>query len=460
MYKTRKQIFSLALNSIILVLYIVLVTTFVPKTITRQNALTITIVPVIVFILLLVFFDFIRQLFKKAAYNATFEKSETQYLVQFTNRVRFCYSLDDFYKAIADILEDKADCSVLFIDREKNYVLYNSPDRIASSTDVRFTLALNFPATQQDGVYFIDDSFNIARNRKHARGFFVAAAKLHLYVFCRYTKLFDDAAYEQLLMELKRFPSRVSMLTDFAEIADLIKEWNQLADAQRSFLPEQLIPAKKLKLAAYYKPLVNVSGDYYSVFHINEHKTLLLMGDVSGKGLSAALIMGLVVNTVKIVKNKEDLVSMIHAIDNAIKSMELQDKYTALFLGIVDTQEMILRYINASMPEPIILSRIGHVKQLASNVSVIGIIDVNDIQVAEQKLYNGDTILLTTDGVSEAKNEEGVELGETDLFKQTLRLDAEKQPQQFIDDIVHLISEYTNDTKAHDDVTIMAAKVG
>ena len=89
---------------------------------------------------------------------------------------------------------------------------------------------------------------------------------------------------------------------------------------------------RRLELASYFRPLVNVSGDYYTVLPLDEHKTLVMLGDVSGKGLAAALVMGLVLNTVKIMEDKEDLVSVIYSIDRAIKDMKLQDKYTVLFI--------------------------------------------------------------------------------------------------------------------------------
>ncbi|MBQ9630797.1 MAG: SpoIIE family protein phosphatase, partial [Treponema sp.] len=292
---------------------------------------------------------------------------------------------------------------------------------------------------------------------------FLASKQQHLFIFCRYIKLFDDDVYEPLLEEFKRFPDRVDMLSDFSAISDLTKEWNQLAKSQVSFLPQRIPNVPRLQLAAHYEPLVNVSGDYYSIIPIDENKTLLLLGDVSGKGLSAALIMGLVVNTLKIIDNKEDLPTVLFEIDKAIKGMKLQDKYTVLFLGIVDTKQMMLRYINASMPEPMILSRLSdsyRIKYLQSNASVIGIIDITDVQVAEQKLFRGDTILLATDGLSEAMNEDSVELSETDMLKQVLQQSAAKHPQQFIDDLVNLVKEYTKRTRARDDLTILAAKVG
>src|SRR5574344_1414389 len=115
-----------------------------------------------------------------------------------------------------------------------------------------------------------------------------------------------------------------------------------------------------------------------------------MLGDVSGKGLPAALIMGLVMNTVKIIENKEDLVGVVKAVDKAIKGMHLQDKYTVMFIGIIDTNKMNIRYINASMSDPIIVTKAPNgyrIKPLTSNCSLVGIIDLDDIHVDEQRLF-------------------------------------------------------------------------
>ena len=134
-----------------------------------------------------------------------------------------------------------------------------------------------------------------------------------------------------------------------------------------------------------------------------------------------------------------------------------------LFLGIVDTEEMKIRYVNASMSDPIVLSRAPdgyRIKELTSSASVVGIIDMDDVHVNEMRLFRGDTILLATDGVSEVMDDNGVELGDTEEYIQTLKSSAAKQPQQFVEDIVDLIMRYNGDKRLHDDVTMMVAKVG
>ena len=246
------------------------------------------------------------------------------------------------------------------------------------------------------------------------------------------------------------------------EIIELSREWAMLADVQKSFLPEFMPEVAHLDLAVYFRPLVNVSGDYYTVLPLDEDKTLLMLGDVSGKGLAAALVMGLVVNTVKTAENKEDLVSVIHAVDESIKGMQLQDKYTVMFIGIVDTKKMTIRYVNASISDPVIVTKspTGYrIKSLSSNCSVVGIIDLDDIVVEERKLFHGDLIFMASDGISEAINDQGVELSDTPLLTNTIKNSAYKSAKDFVDDVSSLVLTYSGEQKLRDDITMLVAKV-
>jgi len=466
MYKARRRIVLLVTDVVITALLICLSIFIIPpvtgKSPTEGAAVFAWTLDAILLCTLLIIG---QQITNKA--NASIEQTalysgETALLSEFIERIRFCYSLDDFYAIVADVLENKADCSVLYIDCEKNYVLYNSPDKITCDKETMDTLAQNFPLSWKSGFFFIGENLGIVTNAKTARGFFLSNNGHHMYVFCRYTHLFDAVIYPQLFEEFCRFQNRTKTISDLSEIASLSKEWEQLADTQRSFLPPTMPKLDKLEVAAYFRPLVNVSGDYYSVLPIDKDKTLLMLGDVSGKGLAAALVMGLVMNTVKILEDKDDLVAMVRAVDKAIKGMKLQDKYTVLFIGIVDTSKMTIRYINASMSDPLIITRAPEgyrIKPLSSNCSLVGIIDIPDVEVAEQRLFRGDVILMASDGVSEVMDDKGVELGTTDLYTNTIKSSASKSPKEFIDDVVNLVLSYNGDKKLRDDVTMMVAKV-
>lgn len=464
MYKTEKKVYFTLIN--VCVYALALVFSIILVSLNASNNMSWLVVggiPAVLFLSALIITSVSRKYVDKILYKKNMLDSDTKYLGEFIDRLRFCYSFDDLFQVNSDVLELKADCGILFIDRSKNYVLYNSPNRISSYYTIRDKLIRNFPTSWKSGFYFIGESFDVVSSPKVARGFMMCYEKYQYYVFCRYLRLYDIDIYDKMYEEFSRFVARTRIIDNLSEISSLTKEWEQLAETQISFLPHKMPDVPHLKFAAYYRPLVNVSGDYYSVLPINSSKTLLMLGDVSGKGLPAALIMGLVMNTVKIIENKEDLVSIVGRVDEAIKGMHLQDKYTVLFLGIVDTERMEITYVNASMSDPKILTRSPdgyRIKPLNSTASLVGIIGMDEVNIAKQRLYRGDMILLASDGVSEVMDESGVELGDTDLFLETLQASAAKSPQQFVDDIVDLIMKYNGDKRLHDDVTMLVAKVG
>lgn len=462
MLKQRKKYFII-LNSAIVTILVMLVSYFlIPRIISAKDMIYFYLLEFMLLMFSIIFSAFVDRAVTTAMDNQVLKKGETKYFQLFIDSLRFCYTLEDFYEIIETILEEGADCSVLYMDSEKEYVLYNSPNRITNDKDVLRTVMNNFPATWPDGFDYISDKFGIISDYKQARGFVISHEKFHFFVFCRYMRIFDTSIYEQIVEEFYRFRKRAQTISSLSEIANLSKEWEQLAETQRLFLPEKMPDSKHLKIATYFRPLVNVSGDYYTAIPIDEYKTLLMLGDVSGKGLPAALIMGLVMNTVKIIEDKEDLIGIVRAIDKSIKGMKLQDKYTVLFISVVDTHKMTIRYVNASMSDPLIVTRApdGYtIKPLTSNCGVVGIIDIDDIRVDEQRLFRDDLILFASDGVSEVMNDEGIELGDTELYTDTIKHSATKQPQEFVDDIVKLIFDYKGNNALHDDITMMVTKV-
>ncbi len=472
MYKARRRFFLIVVSSIIVVAFLFIASSLVPRfpVIHKYNFVFITTVVTMVLCILQLLGSIATSYIDQKLENKVLYTKETALLSEFINNLRFCYTLDDFYDVIGKVLEEKADCSVFYIDRIKNYVLYNSPNRLTISKEMMMTLELNFAADWKSGLYFLGENFGVVSSHKNARGLLLVNDRHHFFIFCRYTRLFDVVIYPRLFEEFCRFQKRMNTITALSEIAELSREWEQLSETQRAFLPQHLPFPEKLDLASYFKPLVNVSGDYYSALEIDSNRTLVMLGDVSGKGLAAALVMGLVMNTVKILADEmkstqeEDLVGIIRAVDKAIKSMKLQDKYTVLFIGIIDTKKMNIRYINASMSDPVIITQSpeGHrLKPLSSNCSIIGIIELEDeIKVAEQRLFRGDVIFMSSDGVSEVMDDDGVELGNTPIFEETLKKSAAKSPREFINDITALIKQHSGGKKLRDDVTMLVAKVG
>ena len=184
MYKTRKRIVLVGMN-IFSILFFVGITLFLlPEKTTASHSTVSFVVTVMVFLIAIFWGNRMRMTLMNKVRKDTLESGETVIINEFIDKLRFCYSLDDFYLVIGDVLEKKGDCSVLFVDRYKNYILYNSPNRTSTSDSVRTKLDQNFTDSWQDGFYFFDHHIGVTSKYKKARGFFMCFEGQHLYVFC------------------------------------------------------------------------------------------------------------------------------------------------------------------------------------------------------------------------------------------------------------------------------------
>lgn len=414
---------------------------------------------VFLFLMESLFVSILAAYFSKRITAKEYNKISSKLFVDFIDNIRFCYTQENFVEAIQDNLEIKANCSVIMFD-SKDSVVYNSSAAFVSLAET-FSKFKTACKNLEQGFYFFDDNFNLCKQRK-ARIVVFVSGEIRFCIVCRFLKEVEPEIISILFSEFKTYLNRVSTLEKLLYLSQLSQEWDMVSKTQFSFLPKQIPDIQGLEAGVYFKPLVNVSGDYYDIIKISDTKTLFVTGDVSGKGLAAALVMGVVINTIKISENKDDLAGLIRLVDRAIKRMNLLDKYTVLFLGLIDTEKMTIRYINASMESPMILTEApdGYkIKTLDSNCSIVGIIDLENIKVEERPLYRGDLLLMLSDGIPEVMNKDGLELGSTQDYIDSIKSFARYTPQKFVEAIADMAVKHSADGQMRDDVTIVGVKV-
>ncbi|MCL6327884.1 sigma factor SigB regulation protein, partial [Pectobacterium polaris] len=180
-------------------------------------------------------------------------------------------------------LEYSGDCSVMIVDTIENIVLYNSASRFISSPET-FSSLHEITVEYKPGVYFFNADMQGCK-LKDARIAAVILEKIQFFIICGYFNEVEPEIFNTLFSEFLSYQNRVTTLEQLLYFSELSQEWNMVANTQKAFLPQKLPEMPMLELAAYFKPLVNVSGDYYDAIKVDEHKTLLVVGDVSGKGL-------------------------------------------------------------------------------------------------------------------------------------------------------------------------------
>jgi len=398
----------------------------------------------------------------RAVYRARFRQPETRLILDFAERIGTAFTILDLVDAVREKLEKPADMSAILVKSNTWEVIYQSPTAAAMDAGTLEALERNF-REWSEGFCFINEDFGLASSNEGARGFFVNSKGFYFFVFTWLCSHIELEAFRTLYGELRIYFDRVITISDLFEVASLSKEWELIAETQRSFLPRTLPTVEKLDLSVIYRPLVNVSGDYYDVIKIDDERTLLVVGDVSGKGLAAALIMGIIVNTIRVAKDKGDLESLVRSVDFSVREMGFDDKYTVMFMGVVDTGSRTLRYVNAAMADPIIISQTAlgpRVKRLEPTMGLVGLVPIEEIGIEELPLRTDEIILLASDGVTEVTDDSGARLGEVELFDKTLTQASKQGAAEFVSSVSGMLYSYVGDRPLKDDVTILAAKVG
>ncbi len=390
-------------------------------------------------------------------------KPENRIILEFAERVGAAFTVADLVEAIRETIEEKADMGAIMLRSNTWEVMYRSPSSAASDPKVLDLLERNF-RDWNEGFCFLNEDWSLATTNEGARGFFVYSKGFHFFVFTRLCSLIEVEAFRTLYGELRIYFDRVITISDLFEVASLSKEWELVAETQRSFLPKSLPEVRKLDLCVSYRPLVNVSGDFYDAIVVDEDRTLLVIGDVSGKGLAAGLIMGIIVNTLRVAPDKTDLVALVRSVDEAVREMGFDDKYTVLFMGLVDTGKRSIRYINAAMADPLLVSQTAlgpKIRQLSPTMGLIGLVPLEkDIPVEELPLRTDELILLASDGVTEVANAQGMRLGEEADYERAILQASRFGAEDFVGSLTGLLYAFIGDMPLKDDVTILAAKVG
>jgi sigma-B regulation protein RsbU (phosphoserine phosphatase) len=238
-------------------------------------------------------------------------------------------------------------------------------------------------------------------------------------------------------------------------------ELNIGRDIQMSMLPLEF-PAfphrAEFDVHATLVPAREVGGDFYDFFLIDEDRLCLCIGDVSGKGVPAALFMAVTKTLIKSrASNDLSPASILTHVNNEISHQNEASMFVTIFLGILDLRSGSLRYTNAGHNPPYLKARDGDVLRLdRRHGPVIGAVEDLVYGEDEVSLSPGDMLLLYTDGVTEAMNVSG-ELYEEQKLVSVLSRElatVEAMVGETVDDVWH----FQGEAQQADDVTVLAAR--
>jgi serine phosphatase RsbU (regulator of sigma subunit) len=425
------------------------------------STLAALLVSALIFFVWLLFLENLQSRVENTFYRRIRQRKSNTLMSDFIERVSTCFTFQEFASALRDELELKMDATVLLIRSSTWEIIYSSSSTLGVLESTKISFRKNF-FELSEGFGFLDDSFNLSSSKKDSRGFFIYCKGYYIFCITRTAERIDSDMYRILYAELLLFFDRVLTVSRLFEIAALSKEWHLIAETQRSFLPQSLPKHPLMKMATYFRPLINVSGDFYDAITIDANRVLLVLGDVSGKGLGAALVMGIVINAIRTAVDKTDLAGIIRKCDSAIHEMGFDDKYTVLFIGLLDLSVKKLFYINAAMPDQfqVVQTIKGPVvKRLESNNSLIGLVPLESIPVSETEIRSNDVIILTTDGLTELENEEGKPFDQDSDTLKLLHKSIDMDIEDTVDQLATLGEIFVGSKPLRDDITIVGIRM-
>ena len=232
-------------------------------------------------------------------------------------------------------------------------------------------------------------------------------------------------------------------------------ELAQASEIQKNFLPPEAPSFPGYDLAGYNLPCRTVGGDYYDFLPYKDGRLGLVVGDVSGKGLPAALLMSnLQARVQMLAETAPDPASAVTTLNRNLAQRAHVGKFITFFYAVLDTATGNLQYSNAGHNRPILLRPDGRIEELSRSGMVMGILESIQYELGEITLEPGAMLALFSDGVTEASTAKGEEFGDKGLAR-FLETHKEKPCAEILTELVGHVRDWCGTTSLADDFTIV-----
>lgn len=234
---------------------------------------------------------------------------------------------------------------------------------------------------------------------------------------------------------------------------------NEMEIAAR--VQKALLPAKIPQISGYdffvsYEAARAVGGDYYDFIQTDESLIWFALGDVAGKGVPASLVMSRVCSAVRsTVEFVTDVTDAVYRVNHHIDESAHDGRFITFILGQIDLTQNLVSFVNAGHLVPLLFGADGTISELkADHPSVpLGVLEDYDSQMIQHQFQPGERLILFTDGVTEAMNEEREQFG-VDRLKAAI-LESEAGSAQLGDSILRAIKTFVGQSEQYDDLTLV-----
>jgi serine phosphatase RsbU (regulator of sigma subunit) len=227
---------------------------------------------------------------------------------------------------------------------------------------------------------------------------------------------------------------------------------------QARLFPQTLPPVSTLEYAGLCIQARQVGGDYYDFLNLGRDRLGLVIGDIAGKGMPAALLMANLQANLRsqCATALEEPERFLRSVNQLFRESTIDSAYATLLFAEYDDRTRRLRYANCGHLHGLLLREDGSLDRLEGTASVLGLFDDWDCSIAERDLRPGDLLALYTDGVTESFDAAGNEFGEARLLD-ALHRRRRLPTQALLEGIVDEVRRFSPHEQ-HDDITLIVAR--
>src|SRR6266852_5896099 len=236
------------------------------------------------------------------------------------------------------------------------------------------------------------------------------------------------------------------------------QEYAEAREIQQALMPKEIPQMPGLEISGSWRPARIVGGDYFDVFKFGASRLGLCIADVSGKGMPAALLMSNLQAVVKaLATEKTSPKELVEKVNRVMWRNTNEDKFITLFYALVNVEYKTVQFTNAGHNAPILTRQDGTQVRLEEGGLIVGAFQESAYGQGEIELRPGDRLVMFTDGVSEAVDENGQEFGEKRLVEASLRA-RQLSAKALHNSILDLVTEFC-DGEFDDDATVLVVAV-
>ena len=204
-------------------------------------------------------------------------------------------------------------------------------------------------------------------------------------------------------------------------VVDISLDWVLACDVQKRFMQGLGRTSDSVDYSAHCRQVRALGGDCYAFMPLAHERLALVVGDASGKGVAAALMIASVQSSLRTAAlfTGENLATLLGIVNLQSYGSSLADRYATIFYGVFDRATRTLRYVNAGHTPPIVLRHDGSIDTLETGGAPVGMFPDSSYEEGVAQLDTGDVVITYTDGVIEAANQSGEEWAVQGLLKAT-----------------------------------------